>query len=93
MATYQVGADGKAQSGLKAGDEVVTAGGTYKITGVNADGTYQSTLSNKNQTTNNYTGGYANSSPSSGKSFHRFSSGSVLFHGIYILFFIIGKHI
>ena len=52
MATYQVGADGKAQSGLKAGDEVVTAGGTYKITGVNADGTYQSTLSNKNQTTN-----------------------------------------
>lgn len=65
MATYQVGADGKAQSGLKAGDEVVTAGGTYKITGVNADGTYQSTLSNKNQTTNNYTGGYANSSSSS----------------------------
>ena len=66
MATYQVGADGKAQSGLKAGDEVVTAGGTYKITGVNADGTYQSTLSNKNQTTNNYTGGYANGSTSSG---------------------------
>lgn len=65
MATYQVGADGKAQSGLKAGDEVVTAGGTYKITGVNADGTYQSTLSNKNQTTNSYTGGYANSSSSS----------------------------
>lgn len=66
MATYQVGADGKAQSGLKAGDEVVTAGGTYKITGVNADGTYQSTLSNKNQTTNSYTGGYANGSTSSG---------------------------
>ena len=66
MATYQVGADGKAQSGLKAGDEVVTAGGTYKITGVNADGTYQSTLSNKNQTTNNYTGGYANSGSSGG---------------------------
>lgn len=75
MATYQVGADGKAQSGLKAGDEVVTAGGTYKITGVNADGTYQSTLSNKNQTTNNYTGGYANSSPSSGKN-NSASSGS-----------------
>lgn len=66
MATYQVGADGKAQSGLKAGDEVVTAGGTYKITGVNADGTYQSTLSNKNQTTNNYTGGYAGSGSSGG---------------------------
>lgn len=75
MATYQVGADGKAQSGLKAGDEVVTAGGTYKITGVNADGTYQSTLSNKNQTTNNYAGGYANSSPSSGKN-NSASSGS-----------------
>ena len=75
MATYKVGADGKAQSGLKAGDEVVTAGGTYKITGVNADGTYQSTLSNKNQTTNNYTGGYANSSPSSGKN-NSASSGS-----------------
>ena len=68
MATYQVGADGKAQSGLKAGDEVVTAGGTYKITGVNADGTYQSTLSNKNQTTNNYTGGYAGSTSSGGGS-------------------------
>lgn len=65
MATYKVGADGKAQSGLQAGDEVVTAGGTYKITGVNADGTYQSTLTNKNQTTNNYTGGYASSSGSS----------------------------
>ena len=59
MATYKVGADGKAQSGLKVGDEVVTAGGTYKIEGVNPDGTYKSALSNKNQTTNNYTGGYA----------------------------------
>lgn len=67
MATYKVGADGKAQSGLKAGDEVVTAGGTYKITGVNPDGTYQSTLTNKNQTTNNYTGGYANGSSGGNK--------------------------
>ena len=75
MATYQVGADGKAQSGLQAGDEVVTAGGTYNITGVNADGTYQSTLTDKNQTTNNYTGGYA-SSGSSGSNKTTTSSGS-----------------
>lgn len=41
MAVYQVGADGKAQKGLKAGDQVVTGGGVYTISGVNADGTYQ----------------------------------------------------
>lgn len=40
----QVGADGKAPAGLKVGDKVNTAGGMYKITGVNADGTYQSSL-------------------------------------------------
>ena len=68
MATYQVGADGKAQSGLKAGDEVVTGGGTYKITGVNADGSYQKELVNKDQTTKNYTGSYANSTSSGGGS-------------------------
>lgn len=59
MATYKVGADGKAQSGLSVGDEVVTAGGTYKITGVNADGSYKSTLSNADQTTKNYAGSYS----------------------------------
>ena len=42
--TYQVQSNGKAPSGLSVGDNVVTQGGTYQITGVNADGTYQSTL-------------------------------------------------
>ena len=59
MATYKVGSDGRAQSGLSVGDEVVTAGGTYKITGVNADGSYKSTLSDANQTTGNYAGSYS----------------------------------
>lgn len=63
MATYQVGADGKAQKGLKVGDQVVTAGGTYTITGVNADGSYQSSLTNKGQTTKTYSGNY-DSTPS-----------------------------
>jgi len=40
--TVQVNPDGKAPSGLSVGDDVKTAGGTYRITGVNADGTYQS---------------------------------------------------
>lgn len=43
MAIYQVGADGKAPPGLKPGDQVVTGGGVYKVTGVNADGSYKST--------------------------------------------------
>lgn len=40
--TVQVGSDGKAPAGLKAGDSVKTGGGIYRITGVNADGSYQS---------------------------------------------------
>ena len=56
----KVGADGKAPSGLAVGDRVVTGGGTYEITGVNPDGTYESKLVDKNQTTYNYTGGYDN---------------------------------
>jgi hypothetical protein len=43
---YQVGPDGKAPKGLRVGDQVVTAGGTYEITAVNADGSYQSKLVN-----------------------------------------------
>ena len=74
MATYQVGADGKAQKGLSAGDEVVTAGGTYKITGVNADGSYVSSKVS-DTTTKNYTGSYANK-PSSGSSSGTTSSGT-----------------
>lgn len=43
--------NGKAPSGLRAGDMVITGGGTYKITGVNEDGTYQSQLVDANNTT------------------------------------------
>jgi hypothetical protein len=57
MAIYRV-ENGKAPAGLSAGDEVVTGGGTYRITGVNADGSYQSRVSNKKQTTYNYKGQY-----------------------------------
>lgn len=58
MGIYKVEAGGRAPAGLSAGDEVVTGGGTYRITGVNADGSYQSQLVNKNQTTSNYGGSY-----------------------------------
>lgn len=57
MAIYRV-ENGKAPAGLSAGDEVVTGGGTYRITGVNADGSYKSQVSNKKQTTYNYKGQY-----------------------------------
>ena len=67
MAIYKVNSDGKAPKGLKTGDTVVTGGGTYKITGVNSDGSYKSSLASSYVTTNNYTGGYA-SVPSGGGS-------------------------
>lgn len=51
---YRVGADGKSPDGLKAGDQVVTGGGTYLIDGFNADGSYRATLVNKAQTTKTY---------------------------------------
>ena len=50
MALYRVQGNGKAPVGLQVGDEVVTGGGTYRILGVNADGSYRSSLSNKYQT-------------------------------------------
>nr|DAW47473.1 MAG TPA: Protein of unknown function (DUF2680) [Caudoviricetes sp.] len=59
MALYRVNDNGKAPSGLGVGDEVVTAGGTYRIDSVGPDGQYKSTLVNKNQTTQNYQGSYA----------------------------------
>lgn len=59
MALYKVQSNGKAPTGLQAGDEVVTGGGTYRILGVNADGSYRSALSNRYQTIGNYAGGYA----------------------------------
>ena len=58
MSVYRVESGGRAPAGLSTGDEVVTGGGTYRITGVNADGSYQSQLVNKNQTTRNYGGSY-----------------------------------
>lgn len=58
MGVYRVESGGRASAGLSAGDEVVTGGGTYRITGVNADGSYQSQLVNKGQTTRNYGGSY-----------------------------------
>ena len=59
MALYRVQSNGKAPAGLSAGDEVVTGGGTYRILGVNADGSYRSVLSNQSQTNRNYQGSYA----------------------------------
>ena len=46
--TVKVQSNGKAPSGLSVGTNVVTGGGTYKITGVNKDGSYKSVkVSNK----------------------------------------------
>ena len=59
MALYRVNDDGRAPSGLGVGDEVVTAGGTYRIDSVGADGQYKATLVNKGQTTQNDKGGYS----------------------------------
>ena len=58
MATYKVGADGKAPAGLKPGDTVVTGGGTYTIGGVNANGSYTGAAKTSNANTYNYGGGY-----------------------------------
>lgn len=63
--TYRVKNDGKAPTGLKAGDSVVTAGGTYTITGVNSDGTYTSSKTS-DTTTKNYGGSYDSVGSSSG---------------------------
>ena len=59
MALSRVNDDGRAPSGLGVGDEVVTAGGTYRIDSVGADGQYKSTHVNKGQTTQNYKGSYS----------------------------------
>lgn len=60
---YKVQPNGKAQSGLKEGDRVVTNGGTYQILKVNDDGSYSSALYDENLTTKNYSGKYENSGP------------------------------
>ena len=56
---YRVGPDGKAPTGLNAGDFVVTGGGTYRIDAVHSDGSYVSSLADKNLTTETYRGEYA----------------------------------
>lgn len=56
---YKVQSNGNGPKGMKAGDQVVTAQGTYQINSVRPDGSYDSKLVNKNQTTANYTGTYA----------------------------------
>lgn len=66
MALYKVQSNGKAPAGLQAGDEVVTGGGTYRILGVNADGSYRSALSNRYQMTSSYRGSYGAAGSSQG---------------------------
>ena len=58
MGVYKVLSNGSAPKGLSVGDHVVTGGGTYIITGINADGSYKSSMYNAAQTTYNYTGKY-----------------------------------
>lgn len=69
MGIYKVQSNGKAPKGLSVGDQVVTGGGTYVITGVNGDGSYSSVMYNSNQTTYNYKGGYDSlgADPNAGK--------------------------
>ena len=50
--------DGKAPLGYGVGDWVVTAAGTYQITAVNPDGSYQSVLIDRSKTTSTYPGPY-----------------------------------
>lgn len=66
MGIYKVQLDGYAPPGLRVGDQVVTGGGTYLITVVNSDGSYQSRLINDKQTTRNYGGAYDSAGGSSG---------------------------
>lgn len=53
----KVTSDGSAPKGLGVGDSVVTGGGTYTITGVNKDGSYNS-IKSSNTTTQTYKGKY-----------------------------------
>lgn len=55
---YKVGADGKAPQWLSVGDQVVTAGGTYIITGHKNGGGYTSEVYDPNQTTGTFRGNY-----------------------------------
>ena len=56
---YRPNADGSVPQWLSVGDQVVTAGGTYVITGHDREkGGYHSKLLDANQTTDNYQGNY-----------------------------------
>lgn len=56
---YRPNADGSVPQWLSVGDQVVTAGGTYVITGHDREkGGYHSMLLDANQTTDNYQGNY-----------------------------------
>ena len=56
---YRPNADGSVPQWLSVGDQVVTAGGTYVITGHDMErGGYQSRLLDANQTTDSYQGNY-----------------------------------
>ena len=56
---YHVGPGGKAPAGLNVGDCVVTDGGTYRIDAVHTDGSYVSSLVDKDLTTGTFQGEYA----------------------------------
>lgn len=57
---YKVNPDGQSPKGLTAGDYVVTGGGTYMITGVDADGNYTGAIKVDGTTnTSNYKGTYS----------------------------------
>lgn len=58
MGIYKVQSNSSAPAGLQVGDRVVTGGGTYLITAVHADGTYDSQPIDYTQTTYNFTGTY-----------------------------------
>ncbi|MBU7006294.1 hypothetical protein [Phosphitispora fastidiosa] len=73
MAIVQVNPDGKAPKGLKSGDIVKTAGGNYRITSVNADGSYKS---EKAPSGGSSSSGSGSSGSSSGSSSSKSSSGS-----------------
>lgn len=61
--TVKVGADGKAPTGLNAGDKVVTGGGTYTIGKVNADGSYSNATKTSDMDTYHHTGSYDTVTP------------------------------
>lgn len=76
MAKVKVQDNGKAPSGLSTGDQVVTGGGTYKITGVNSDGTYKSEKVS-NETTSTYKGSYDSPGGGNGSTSNNSSQGYV----------------